>query len=193
MTRPLRWGIAVVSLTVVGARAATPSALDQRDWRQYRTSFITAEGRVLDTGNQGISHSEGQGYAMLLAEAYGDAIQFDRLWRWTRTHLQVRDDHLFAWRWEPSDAGGAVADTNSASDGDILIALALARAAQRWDVPSYEKAAAAIASDVLERLVRPVEAWSVLLPGAKGFVHDAVVTVNPSYWVFPALQELDRV
>ena len=62
------------------------------EWRLYQSRFITPEGRVVDTGNGGISHSEGQGYGMLLAVAYDDAAQFERLWRWTESHLQVRDD-----------------------------------------------------------------------------------------------------
>lgn len=193
MARHLKLGTAALFVTLVGAMAATPSPLEQRDWQQYRSRFIMAEGRVRDTGNGGISHSEGQGYGMLLAVAYRDAIWFDRLWRWTRRHLQIRDDRLFAWKWNPDAAEDPVPDRNDAADGDLLIALALARAADLWDAPSYRDAAQAIARDVLDRLVRQVEAWTVLLPGVHGFVHDQTITVNLSYWIFPALLELDRI
>ena len=44
-----------------------PSAAARRNrdsleagWATYRRAFITSDGRVVDTGNAGISHSEGQ-------------------------------------------------------------------------------------------------------------------------------------
>jgi len=40
----------------------------------------------------GISHSEGQGYGMLLAVAADDRPTFDLLWGWTRAQLMLRND-----------------------------------------------------------------------------------------------------
>ena len=43
------------------ARAAQPlvgSLKDQDGWRLYRSRFVTEAGRVVDTANGGISHSE---------------------------------------------------------------------------------------------------------------------------------------
>jgi endoglucanase len=169
-------------------------ALEQDEWRLYQERFISADGRVVDTGNGGVSHSEGQGYGMLLAVAYDDPAQFERLWRWTEGHLQVRGDHLFAWRWRPdAPTGKEIADPNSAADGDLLVAWALVRAAARWQEQDYLAAARAIALDVLERLTLETGGRSVLLPGPAGFVHGSVVTVNLSYWIFPALQGLAPV
>ena len=54
---------------------------------------------MVDTGNGMVSHSEGQGYGMLLAVAANDRPTFDKLWGWTRANLMVRDDQLMAWRW----------------------------------------------------------------------------------------------
>jgi len=181
--------LAAASLAAPARQA--PDPLDAGEWRLWRARFATPEGRVVDDGNGGISHSEGQAYGMLLAVAFGDAATFARLWRWTRGHLQVRDDRLFAWKWDPTAPG--VADRNSAADGDLLIAWALARAAEAWGEPAYRAEARAIAADILDRLVWPAEAGPVLLPGPLGFVHDGVPTVNLSYWVFPALRELDAV
>lgn len=191
VARRLRAVVALAPLLLLSLSSALPSALDQQDWQLYRNRFVTADGRVRDTANGGISHSEGQGYAMLLAVAHGDPVTFARLWRWTRDHLQVRADHLFAWKWDP--ATGDTPDPNSATDGDLLIALALARAADRWGLPEHRAAARAIARDVLGQAVRRVGQWTVLLPGPDGFVHDQVVTVNLSYWMFPALHELASV
>ena len=42
---------------------------DPEAWRAYKAHFVTEAGRVVDTANKGISHSEGQGYGMLLAVA----------------------------------------------------------------------------------------------------------------------------
>src|SRR5436309_1896309 len=41
-------------------------------WRSYKARFVTDQGRVVDTANGRISHSESQGYGMLLAVAAGD-------------------------------------------------------------------------------------------------------------------------
>jgi endoglucanase len=177
-------------IATAGVTIAAPGSLDRSEWRLYQERFITADGRVVDTGNGNGSHSEGQGYAMLLAVAYQDPVQFERLWRWTRTHLQIRDDRLFAWRWQPD---GEVADRNSAADGDILIAWALARAAELWEKERYLAESRAIAVAVLERLTVDAAGRRVLLPGPEGFVHGKIVTINLSYWVFPAMRELALV
>ncbi|MGH6925464.1 MAG: glycosyl hydrolase family 8, partial [Propylenella sp.] len=93
--------------------------LPKKLWENFAGRFITPEGRVVDDANSSISHSEGQGYGMLLAAFAGDEAVFRRLWAWTETELLVRDDGLAAWRWEP-DADPHVTDLNNATDGDIL-------------------------------------------------------------------------
>src|SRR5204863_479589 len=111
-------------LTLLAARpalAATASApplagtlRNAEAWRAYKARFVSEQGRVVDTANGGISHSEGQGYGMLLAVARRHRETFERIWTWTRANLMVRDDQLIAWRWEP-DKRPAVADMNDAS------------------------------------------------------------------------------
>lgn len=160
-------------------------------WPGYRQSHISPDGRVVDNGQGGISHSEGQAYAMLLSEAAGDRATFDRVWRWTRTHLKVRPDGLLAWRWDP--AAGAVTDVNNATDGDLVAAWALLRAAARWDSPAYRLDAWRLLNAIIAGLVIDTPSGPVLLPGKEGFVHDGVVTVNLSYWIFPALTHLGRL
>src|SRR5690349_4661743 len=161
--------------------------LYRSEWQAFVTRFVGAEGRVTDTGNKGIGHSEGQGYGMVMATAFDDRATFDRLWRWTRTNLQVRGDHLFAWKWEPGPAKAT--DLNSASDGDILIAWGLLRASERWNEPAYRAAAMAILDDIRAALVVDTALGKTLLPGPQGFVKDGAVVLNPSYWVFPALRD----
>jgi endo-1,4-beta-D-glucanase Y len=164
-------------------------------WRAYAAKFTTPDGRVIDDANGGISHSEGQGYAMLIALRAGDRAGFDRLWKWTSANLEVRGDHLAAWRWDPAHEPH-VADQNNATDGDLLIAWALAEAGAKWNVPAYTEAARDIADAVGMRAAIPSRFGPLLLPGTQGFGPgdraDGPV-VNLSYWIFPALDRLGSI
>ncbi len=198
---------AIVLLVSGGPAVAQPDAI-AAEWAKYRERFVAGDGRVLDTGNQAVSHSEGQGWAMLFAEAAGDRASFDRIWNWTRAKLQRRDNALFSWRWDPADEKTPVADRNDASDGDILIAWALIRAAHRWNRPGHARAGYAQAgyAQAARRIVADIRRWLVvavpgaapgmlvLLPGADGFrSEDGVTIVNPSYYVYPALKDFARI
>jgi len=182
-------GLSAAAVAVIVALTAGKA---DGHWGAFRKRYVTLEGRVVDTGNGGISHSEGQGWGMLLAAHHRDRKTFDLLWSWTERNLQTRTDRLFAWKWVPNSAT-AVPDQNNATDGDLLIAWALLRAGRRWDVPQYTAHAQAIARDVLAKLVRKVRGETVLLPGMWGFEKDKGVVVNLSYWVYPALLELSSV
>lgn len=188
MTTPSRREV-LIGATAAGLLAATGPAwakpFDGAAWRDYAQRFLLPEGRVVDTGNKGISHSEGQGYGLLLAEAAGDRAAFDRILGWTQRNLMVREDGLSAWRWQPD---GGVTDRNNASDGDILIAWALLRAADRWKTEAYGTAAAAIVKALAAAVVVEQAGMTVLLPGHAGFRKGDSLVLNPSYWVFPALR-----
>ena len=164
-------------------------------WLLYRNDYVTAEGRVVDNRAGGISHSEGQGYGMLIAVSAGDRRVFDRIWGWTKANLYVRGDGLAAWRWDPNSAPH-VTDSNNATDGDLLVGWALARAAQRWQSQDYAKEAKATADAIARGVVVDTSFGKVLLPGSKGFVAsdqgDGPI-VNLSYWVYPAIKELGDV
>ncbi len=162
----------------------------EAQWEIYKQRFIR-QGRVVDTGNDGISHSEGQGYAMLLAVAAHDRETFEALWRWTRTQLQVRSDRLFMWRRRPG-VPLTEEDPNNATDGDLLIAWALLEAAARWNVPSWRREAGAILTDLKSTVVRRWQDHTILLPGAYGFERDDRLVLNLSYWIFPALQRFTQ-
>ncbi len=174
--------------SLVFALAATAAHADA-DWDTFKQGFLEADGRVVDTGQGRISHSEGQGYAMLFAVHHGDRPAFERVWQWTRRNLQVRDDALLAWRWQPQ---GGVTDRNNASDGDVLVAWALLRAAARWQQPEHAAAGKRIAQDVRQKLLRRTPHGLVLVPALEGFDKPEGLTINLSYWVFPAFRDLDR-
>ena len=165
------------------------SMTDSKGWEQFRTRFIQADGRVVDTGNKGVSHTEGQGLGMLFAVTFNDRATFDRIWAWTSANLTRPGDALHAWRYVPG-APCPVADTNNASDGDIYIAGALVRAAVLWREPRYLSAAATITRDLLSLCVKEIGGRTVLLPGAYGFVKAGYAEVNLSYYVFPLLADL---
>ena len=194
--------LALILGVLAPAARAEPAAgwagalADQEAWRAYKARFVTEQGRVVDTANGGISHSEGQGYGMLLAVAADDRSAFERIWTWTRANLMVRDDQLIAWRWEPNKRP-AVADMNDASDGDLLVAWALTEAAEAWREPSHRVAARRIAVELGRKLILPRAAHGpLMLPAVAGFSAedrpDGPV-VNLSYWIFPALDRIGLV
>jgi endoglucanase len=182
-------------LGLAGAAALAPgrasAAARRRNWVAFRDRFVAPDGRVVDTGNGGISHSEGQGWAMLLAAAMDDRVAFHLVHGWTRRHLSRPGDALFSWRFRPGHRP-PVDDPNNATDGDLYIAWALIRAARRWQDPALLAAASAIGQDVLRLLTREQGGQLLLLPGAHGFEDARRFVVNPSYLVFPAFAALDQ-
>ena len=178
-------GRAAAASLPVGADPASEAA----EWRAFAARFLAPEGRVVDTGNGGISHSEGQGWALLCAEAAGDRERFELILGWTRRMLARPGDALFSWRWRPE---GGVEDPNNATDGDLMIAWALLRAGARWQSETLTELGTAIARDVLRFLTRQVGEDTVLLPGLRGFEQRDHIVVNPSYYAFPALRALAK-
>jgi len=185
------WRLLLATLLLLGGCREVSLHIDSQQWQAYREHFITDDGRVVDNGNNGISHSEGQGYGMLLAVAANDLRTFDRLWDWTQQNLARSGDTLFAWKWTPH-VDKHVPDHNNATDGDLLIAWALGRAARQFKDPTYGTAASRIAASLRTKLLRKSAYGAVLLPGEVGFESNAGVVLNPSYLIFPAYRELAR-
>jgi endoglucanase len=163
----------------------------REEWAQFRGRFVTAEGMVLDDRNGVVSHTEGVGLAMLFAAEAGDAVSFERIIGWARQSLRRRD-HLFNWRYIPG-AVEPVPDRNNATDGDILIAWALQRAASIFQRPEWREEARLTAREILRQCVMPLGRRLVLLPGMHGFIHRDRVVVNPSYYIWPALRDFERL
>jgi endoglucanase len=179
-------GLGVLALQPVQLRAA-----DQDNWSLFKRKFLRRGERVADTGNDEVSHSEGQGWGMLFAEDNDDRETFLKLWQWTQTALQ-RSDGLFSWRWSPKGAE-PVTDKNNAADGDILIAWALARAAKRWDDQRLALDSESIRSAVLDRLAVELQGRLILLPGIQGFERKKARVVNLSYYVWPAIAAFSQL
>ncbi|WP_162409769.1 glycosyl hydrolase family 8 [Acuticoccus sediminis] len=190
--------VAAARLHEAGQRAGTarrtvagPDAvlLTPQEWASYKAAFVAGDGRVVDVENGGISHSEGQGYGLILAVHADDRETFDRIWRFTRRELQVRgDDALLAWRYLP-DQSPHVTDRNNATDGDVLVAYALLRGAARWQAPEYAVAADRIVRDIGRKLIAWEGGEPILKPAAYGF--DSIPgnrgpVVNLSYYFYAA-------
>jgi endoglucanase len=166
-----------------GSKADEPNG-----WEVFKTRFISKDGRVIDHVQDQISHSEGQGFAMLLAARHDDPTIFALLWRWTQDNIQVRKlDHLFAWKWgERAPGKWGVIDLNNATDGDTLIALALLEGAVRWKNEDYRTSALEIIKSIHKHLVFERDGRLFLLPGYYGFIKEKGLILNPSYMIFPA-------
>lgn len=162
-------------------------------WQAWKAIHVSSAGRVIDRLQDNISHSEGQGYALVVSEAMGDRDGFELILDWTLSNLAVREtDSLLAWRWQPGD-GGRVTDTNNASDGDVFAAWALTRAAERFDAPRYAEIARTMAADLVAHCLRPWpgrEDGLVLLPGAQGFEAEDGYVINPAYYMPRAMEEI---
>lgn len=181
---------ATVALAPVGSSTAAQQAMiNAGAWSAYKAKFLDASGRIIDNGNGNISHSEGQGYGMLLAYLSASPADFEQIWYFTRTELLLRDDGLAVWKWDPN-VKPHVTDTNNASDGDMLIAYALALAGTAWKRDDYILAASRMAQSLLSETVVRTGGRTLLMPGSEGFAaadRDDGPVVNPSYWIYEAI------
>ena len=175
-------------LPAAGVAAATPASPGQSDWDAWTEAFVTPEGRAVDALQGMASHSEGQGWAMLLAAHHRDEARFARLFAWTEDHLAVRQDPLLSWRWRPDEG---IVDYNNASDGDLFYAWALLIAARRFGQHAYAVRAGAVAQAIDAILVKDAPGGGLLLrPAAEDFAAPGSETVNPSYTMPLALHAL---
>jgi endo-1,4-beta-D-glucanase Y len=179
------------------AMAQGKEQIRPEDWQAYKSRFVV-EGRVVDDANGNISHSESQGYGLLLAYLANSKADFDLIWSFTRTEFLLRDDGLAVWKWDPN-AKPHVTDSNNASDGDILIAYALSLAGTGWGRDDFTTSAKTMIATIGESNVIDHQKKLLLLPGVKGFSEaerDDGPVINLSYWIFEAFlkfADLDEV
>lgn len=101
--------------------------------------------------------TEGISYGMMIAVQLDKKMEFDRLWKWTKTYMQHQDGPgkgYFAWHCRTD---GTKLDLNSASDGEEWFVMALYFAAARWGnnsgVHHYQADAQAILDAMLSKEV----------------------------------------
>jgi len=179
----------------MGSAGATEPPILPSEWAAYKAAFVADDGRVIDNANGGISHSESQGYGLLLSYLAQDRDSFAAIWGFTQSALMIRDDGLAAWKWDPA-ATPNVTDPNNATDGDILIAYGLGLAGFDWDDSAYQKSARDLADSIGRNSTMSWHGRKVLLPGAFGFRPEDQTDgpiVNLSYWVFEAFPMLAKL
>ena len=163
-----------------------------QQWAAWKRRFLAEDGRVIDELQDGASHSEGQGYGMLLAQAHGDRAAFEAMESWAARVLAIRDDPLMAWRWLPDRAEG-IPDWHNATDGDLFRAWALHRAERFSGWAGHGEAATrianALAAQCLAHDPRAPTEW-LLTPSAESPRSPGAVLLNPSYIMPRALREL---
>lgn len=180
--------VTICSWIIFSLLAVPLYAVEIASWENFVREFISSDGRVIDRQQDMVSHSEGQGYGMLLAWAHNDRTTFERIWNWTDNNLTVRGaDTLFAWKWGKHSSGvWRIIDYNNATDGDTLIAYALFLAADKWQVETYRTSALTIVQDIRRNLVTEWNGKILLLPGYYGFADSKRQVLNPSYFIYSA-------
>ncbi len=194
-------------LGLVSACGEDPSGADLKrvlkaSWQSYVKEYISPEGRVVIPERGGETISEAQAYALLRAVWVGDEDTFVRVYKWTFHHLsraKTHGDSLLAWRWgRQPDGSFGVLDINSASDGDLDYALALALAARRgWrappEVPDYLKEARRVAGAILDKEVVTLPSGELVLTPGNWLEPRPPYLINPSYFSPGAYRLLTQV
>ncbi|QCR34663.1 endoglucanase [Nissabacter sp. SGAir0207] len=181
MMRAVRHAALILVLGLFSALACAQG----EGWSQFKSRFLMPDGRIVDTANRSVSHTEGQGFSMLLAVFNNDRPTFDRLYQWADKTLYRKEVGLYAWRFDPN-AKEKVGDKNNAADGDILMAWALLLAGDKWHHAAYTRASEKLQAAIVKHNVVEFAGKTVMLPGIYGFNHTSYVTLNPSYFLFPA-------
>ncbi len=109
------------------------------DGQEERVYFETGANRngtlayITDWANND-ARTEGMSYGMMIAVQLGHKREFDALWNWSKTYMQVTDPKnpsvgYFAWSLSTD---GTPRSTGAAPDGEEYYAMALLFAAHRW-------------------------------------------------------------
>lgn len=178
-------------IPICHAQSTFAHVISPAQWGAYKQAFLQDGGRIVDIVNGHISHSEGQGYGLILSVANNDQDTFQKIWGWTQENLQ-RKDGLFAWQWFP-DKNPHVTDWNNATDGDLLIAWGLISASRQWHNPTWADKAKVILEKIRQTLIATSNVGSMIIPAQQGFQSEGNLTFNLSYWIFPAFTAFNQV
>ncbi|MBQ3678645.1 MAG: hypothetical protein II929_03920 [Succinivibrio sp.] len=175
--------LAAVSIVFL-CTAANASA-----WDDYKKRYLAADGAIVDTGNSNISHTEGQSYGLLFSLYFDDRESFDKILAWTKQNLFNEEKGLYVWAYKRNESD-PVADKNNATDGDLMIAWVLLEAGKKWKNKDYTKRGQKLLSVIQNTLIINFAKKQVILPGVNSFLENSFVTINPSYYIYPALTGL---
>jgi len=109
---------------------------DGQEERVYFETGANANGPlayITDWANND-ARTEGMSYGMMIAVELNHKREFDALWNWSKTYMQVTDPKnpsvgYFAWSFSTD---GTPRSTGAAPDGEEYYAMALLFAAHRW-------------------------------------------------------------
>ena len=155
---------------------------------RFLSRYVTSDGRVIRHDQGGDIVSEGQAYAMLIAEVAEQPERVRTIWSWTYADLGRRDG-LFA---SHASGAGQIEDPQSATDADILIAYALLRYAGP-DQAALHRAGRRVAEAVLALESVALPDGSMVPVAGPWARSSSPPTVDPSYLmpgVFVALARL---
>ena len=181
------------------AKSASPAACAWPAWTTFRSTLLSADGRVIDASTpRQVTVSEGQSYALFFALVANDRASFDKVLTWTENNLAQGDlaSHLPAWIWgrrdigddgKPVAASGAsapapasaahagepqwgVIDSNPASDADLWIAYTLLEAGRLWNERRYTALGTVMARNIVREETAVLPGLGrTVLPGPVGF------------------------
>ena len=99
--------------------------------------------------------SEGMSYGMMICVQMDKQKEFDRLWKWAKTHMQHKSGEFkgyFAWQM---NTDGTIKDNTPAADGEEYFATSLLFASARWGngegIYNYNKEAQEILKTMLHQ------------------------------------------
>ena len=99
--------------------------------------------------------SEGMSYGMMICVQMDKQEEFDRLWKWAKTHMQHKSGKFkgyFAWQM---NTNGTIKDNTPAADGEEYFATSLLFASARWGngegIYNYNKEAQEILKTMLHQ------------------------------------------
>ena len=99
--------------------------------------------------------SEGMSYGMMICVQMDKQEEFDRLWKWAKTHMQHKSGQFkgyFAWQM---NTNGTIKDNTPAADGEEYFATSLLFASARWGngegIYNYNKEAQEILKTMLHQ------------------------------------------
>ena len=126
------------------------------------------EAYILDIDNNDV-RSEGQSYGMMIAVQMGKKEEFNRLWKFAKTHMQHKDieGRKGYFRWIVDENGNQL-DANTASDGEIYFVTALYFASVRFGNGTGIYNYRAEADYILEQIMN------------KGWPHNSIIGSVPN-------------
>ena len=144
----------------------TQSQTDERLAQIWKHFFVDEETKVhfedsdstayiYDTGSHDV-RTEGMSYGMMICVQMNKRAEFDKIWRWAKTHMLYKSGRwkgYFAWQCN-TDGSKIGGEPSCATDGEIYFISSLFFASHRWGddgAYNYGREAQKILKDVMSK------------------------------------------